>query len=197
MTDFGSTRFSTASLSTLTEKSASGDLRRSSRSNPLVVDERGKVAGLDLHNVLFFRDLHRYISRYWMAHLTAAEFSVVDMVLDRTFGWGKLWEYISLNQFVHGVSSHGKVFSNGTGMSKRTVQRAVRRLQASRTIFSKKAKGDLSRFALNLIWEPQASKYFDSKSSIGQAYWSNDVTAQSSDLFAVIQREASVLYGNR
>jgi hypothetical protein len=196
MTRFGSTRFSSGSPSTLTQQDALSDLERLSRSNSFVVDERGKVAGLDLDSVLFFRDLHRYISRYWKAHLTPAEFSIVDMVLDRTFGWGKLWEYISLNQFVHGVSSRGKAFSNGTGMSKRTVQRAVRSLQVSQAIFSKKTKGDQSRFALNLLWEPKTSKYFDSESCIGQAYWSKDVTAQSSDLFAVFQREAPVLYGN-
>src|SRR5947207_2303199 len=83
------------------------------------------VKELDLRDLVFFRDFHRMISRYWKPHLSAAEYSVLDMIVDRTLGWGKLWELISLSHFVRGVWSDEITYSDGTGLGKRTIQRAI------------------------------------------------------------------------
>src|SRR6266436_8429372 len=99
---------------------------------PIIVQHGPKITRntplgeIDLRNIFFYRDFHRYMSRYWKCHCSAAAYSVLDMIFDRTIGWGKLWEWISLHQFEQGVWNERRVFSDGTRLSKRTVQRALK-----------------------------------------------------------------------
>lgn len=63
-----------------------------------------------------------------MPQVTPSEFKVLAFVFDRTIGWGKQSERITLKHFVRGVMSRGKSYSNGTGLARRTIITALGRL---------------------------------------------------------------------
>lgn len=62
--------------------------------------------------------------------LTGAEIKVLLYICRRTFGFKKDSDTISLKQIADGiVTKDGRVLDNGTGLSKRHVQRALKRLE--------------------------------------------------------------------
>lgn len=71
----------------------------------------------------------RILHRVWMRPLSAAEFKIVAFVFDRTIGWRKRRERITLRQLSNGVpSGDGSLYSGGTGLSRRTIIDALSRL---------------------------------------------------------------------
>lgn len=72
------------------------------------------------------RDWFRVLHRQWKPALSHVQFAVVEMVFDRTLGWGKEWEYITYEQFIEGVwTADGKVIHPGTGYQRRAVAEAL------------------------------------------------------------------------
>src|SRR5258708_38372413 len=66
-----------------------------------------------------------------LADLSGAELKVLLYICRRTFGFKKESDTISLTQIANGiVTREGKVLDKGTGLSKRHVQRALKRLEA-------------------------------------------------------------------
>lgn len=63
------------------------------------------------------------LENYWHL-LSGADQKILDFILRRTFGWGKVSDAISLSQFTNGV---GK--KNGSGVSRAQVSRSLRRLE--------------------------------------------------------------------
>jgi phage replication O-like protein O len=65
-----------------------------------------------------------------LPQLNGAELKVLLYICRRTFGFKKQWDMISLNQIASGITTKdGRVLDRGTGLSKRHVQRALKRLE--------------------------------------------------------------------
>lgn len=153
----------------------------------------------DFRSLVFYRDFHRFISRYWKRHMTSAEYSVLDMIFDRTVGWGKLFEYISLNQFVNGVWNEKSVYSDGTGIPKRTVQRTLNRLLEKGLIVQKKWKtGMTTQYAVNLFWKPPRLQYKDGRKlfqpSGYETFWEKTATEESMAIQSRIEGAGPIIY---
>ena len=73
----------------------------------------------------------RTMHRRWMRVVTMPEFLVLSFVFDRTWGWSKRRERITLEQFQHGVwqkKGGRKCISGGTGLTKPAIMRAIKTL---------------------------------------------------------------------
>jgi phage replication O-like protein O len=70
-----------------------------------------------------------------MPHLSGGELKVLLYICRRTFGFRKDSDSISLTQIAHGITTKaGRVLDQGTGLSKRQVQRALRMLESRKVI---------------------------------------------------------------
>jgi phage replication O-like protein O len=70
-----------------------------------------------------------------MAHLSGGELKVLLYICRRTFGFRKESDSISLTQISKGITTKaGRVLDQGTGLSKRQVQRALRVLEGRNVI---------------------------------------------------------------
>jgi phage replication O-like protein O len=70
-----------------------------------------------------------------MPHLSGGELKVLLYICRRTFGFRKDSDRISLTQIAHGITTKaGRVLDQGTGLSKRQVQRALRVLENRKVI---------------------------------------------------------------
>jgi phage replication O-like protein O len=67
--------------------------------------------------------------------LSGAELKVLLYICRRTFGFKKDSDAISLSQIANGITKrNGEVLDSGTGLSKRHVQRAIKRLEELNTV---------------------------------------------------------------
>jgi hypothetical protein len=70
-----------------------------------------------------------------MPHLSGGELKVLLYICRRTFGFRKGSDSISLTQIAHGITTKaGRILDQGTGLSKRQVQRALRVLESRKVI---------------------------------------------------------------
>jgi phage replication O-like protein O len=70
-----------------------------------------------------------------MSKLSGGELKVLLYICRRTFGFRKDSDSISLTQIAHGITTKaGRVLDQGTGLSKRQVQRALRALEGRQVI---------------------------------------------------------------
>lgn len=83
---------------------------------------------------LYFQE----VMRTMQALMSASEWSVFCFIYDRTWGWSKVWDRISYSQFTNGiVDSNGVWWHRGTGLSRSSVLRALKSLEAQGLIESK------------------------------------------------------------
>ena len=69
------------------------------------------------------------MDNYW-ATLNGSEQKILDLILRQTYGFGKLSDYISLNQIEKGV---GKI-NNGTGLTRPTINKNLKKLESKNFI---------------------------------------------------------------
>ena len=92
-----------------------------------------------------------------MADLTGAELKVLLYICRRTFGFKKESDSISLNQISSGiVTRDGRVLDNGTGLSKRHVQRALKVLEEKNIVrvtrkLDESGANEINVYSLNFI----------------------------------------------
>ena len=78
-----------------------------------------------------------------LADLSSAELKVLLYICRRTFGFKKESDTISLNQIAEGITTRdGRVIDKGTGLSKRHVQRALKRLEEQQIVEVRRDIGD-------------------------------------------------------
>jgi phage replication O-like protein O len=101
----------------------------------------------------------------WMAELSGSEFKVLLYIARRTYGFGKEWDTISLNQISNGIKKRdGTVLDYGTGVSRASVIRALNTLESKRIIIRQTNKRGDSReydentYSINLGWEQSQKK---------------------------------------
>jgi phage replication O-like protein O len=91
-----------------------------------------------------------------MPHLSGGELKVLLYICRRTFGFRKDRDSISLTQIAHGITTRaGRVLDQGTGLSKRQVQRALRVLENRKVIeVTRKVDGtglhEINTYRLNI-----------------------------------------------
>jgi phage replication O-like protein O len=84
-----------------------------------------------------------------LADLSGAELKVLLYICRRTFGFKKESDAISLTQIAEGITTRdGRVIDRGTGLSKRHVQRALKRLEEQQIV---EVRRDMSRDGVNDI----------------------------------------------
>ncbi|TAJ91966.1 MarR family transcriptional regulator [bacterium] len=72
--------------------------------------------------------------------MTGTEWSLFCFIYDRTWGWSKLWDRISYSQFCKGITdATGHCWHRGTGLSRSSVIRGLKSLQAKGLIETKPA----------------------------------------------------------
>ncbi len=83
---------------------------------------------------LHFQILMRHVQHA----VSPVEWSVLCFVYDRTWGWSKRWERIPYRHFVSGIKTRdGKCWHHGTGLSRSSVIRGLKGLEAKGMIFSR------------------------------------------------------------
>jgi hypothetical protein len=106
-----------------------------------------------LHSPAYFRDWFRVIERQWTPFLKPAAKSILYMVLDRTLGWGKQWERITVAHFVSGVPSRkgegGTGPHPGTGLGKDAVREWLAALEGAGALLR-----DGQFLSINYRWQP-------------------------------------------
>lgn len=86
--------------------------------------------------------------------LSSSEFSLVRFIFDRTAGWGKEWERISIKHFIEGIESKDGSRWGGTCIkSKRTVIPILQGLLDKGAI-QRERYGASFKYSLNYNWEP-------------------------------------------
>ncbi len=104
----------------------------------------------------------RIMDKYWR-NLNGSEQKVLDFILRHTYGFGKLSDYISLNQIEKGV---GKL-NNGTGLSRPTIIKSLKNLESKNFIKSIKNK-KINKYDLvkNLNYCSKNTLLFASKTAL-------------------------------
>lgn len=121
----------------------------------------------------FSRDVLRKITREWFLHLSALERLAVLFVYDRTFGWNKRFERITLDQFSKGVWSSPESGNEQAEQQARVCYAAPftrDRTSASRIIrdltergvlivtHESRRSGNAKLYALNVDWNPTSTE---------------------------------------
>ena len=66
----------------------------------------------------------------WLSELTGSELKVLLYIVRRTFGFGKTSDAIALSQITKGITKRtGEVLDRGTGLSRKSVYKAVQSLE--------------------------------------------------------------------
>lgn len=98
-----------------------------------------------------FGKRHR-LDREWMSSLKPTEYMVLSLVFDRTIGWGKPSERITIRDFVEGKRNA----TCGTSLSRRTVI-AVLAALAKRGVLMRRGR-DGNVYEINFAWEPEGAQ---------------------------------------
>ena len=104
-----------------------------------------------------YRDANQKIQRVWGHYLPAPAQAIVSMIFDRTFGWSKEREIISLRQIKEGVFSRsGDLIHGGTGLGERTSAKWLSLLVEAGAVFRYAAPAGCGpdTYALNMEWTP-------------------------------------------
>lgn len=89
----------------------------------------------------------QHIDRHWSRVLNGAEFKLVSHIFDRTYAWGNVTEQISIREFATGRTN----YTAGTGLSKRTIYRAIASLSDRGFIGYDSERGFRSTYAVNMF----------------------------------------------
>lgn len=96
----------------------------------------------------FYRN---FLSRCLRSRLTPTEWAVLDFIFDRTLGWDKEWERISVRQFLGGSKPDVQGFQAFCGVgiqSETTLRKTLDRLCAEKLIKVREHAGGYRSFAL-------------------------------------------------
>lgn len=96
----------------------------------------------------FYRN---FLSRCIRARLTPTEWAVLDFIFDRTLGWDKEWERISVRQFLDGSKPDERGFQAFCGVgiqSETTLRKTLDSLRASKLIKVREHSSGSRAFAL-------------------------------------------------
>jgi len=97
----------------------------------------------------------RMIDRAWLFYLTHFEFCVVHFIFDRTAGWRKEWERISMKQFTQGVrDSDGQLHARLNSSSRGSVGDAIKSLIEKGVLLRRKKGQKDYEYSLNYKWDP-------------------------------------------
>jgi phage replication O-like protein O len=108
-----------------------------------------------------------------MSHLSGGELKVLLYICRRTFGFHKDSDSISLTQISKGITTKaGRVLDQGTGLSKRQVQRALRVLESRKVILIERKVDEtglheINTYRLNVWSDDKMSPPVETPVSVG------------------------------
>ena len=102
-------------------------------------------------SIQFKVEKYQAVSRRWAGHLTSNEMAVVEVLLDRTVGWGRPEAYFTIRALLNG----DKIYS-GLTMSRSTLFRTLKKLEGRGLITRRKDASvpDRVHFMVDLHWVP-------------------------------------------
>jgi hypothetical protein len=109
------------------------------------------------HDWIDQRDCLRLVLRDWSLALSAVELRVVLFVYDRTAGWGKEWERVTLDHLTKGVwGKDGTCFASPASTNRRTAQATIAQLVQRGVLLAKPHSSSprAKQYSLNQHWEP-------------------------------------------
>lgn len=99
----------------------------------------------------FYRN---FLSRCMRTYLAPTEWAVLDFIFDRTLGWDKEWERISVRQFFYGSKPNEQGFQAFCGIgiqSETTLREALKTLVRYKLIQVKEHEGGSRSFSLTRL----------------------------------------------
>ncbi len=114
---------------------------------------------VNLRSPVYYREWTQKIIRYWLPVLSAPEALVLLMVFDRTIGWGKEWELITVWQFEYGLeitkpNQKTYRYSGGIPIKRTAIKNALRSLVEKKCLLTSVNNwGKL--YAINFEWRPE------------------------------------------
>lgn len=118
-------------------------------------------------------DIAHPIAQEWGKYrLSGEEWQVLWIIIEKTWGWHKAWENISLKQFYE-----------ATGMKKPSIIRALKKL-INKNIVSKKANGKLTNYHINShysTWKPLAKRLMLAKELMGVSKKANGISKKANE----------------
>ena len=113
----------------------------------------------ELASLSFYASFNRWMTRQWKRHLSFSESSLLDFIFDRTVGWGKEWESISLRHMQDGFDHDlAHCASKGTGLSTQACVNGLRRLCALGVLRKLEGQGRAAtKYAVNFDWTPDCN----------------------------------------
>ena len=118
---------------------------------------------------------------HWMATLSDSELRVVMYAVRRTYGFGRKTNKISVPQFAHGLTDNeGEVLDRGTGLSERSVYRAVNSLVGKDILRERRNRGKdggerSKSYSLNLRYLPPLPEEVPVKDTVEEALRGGDI----------------------
>lgn len=101
-----------------------------------------------------YREWSRRLDREWNQALPSGEFSVVRFVFDRTAGWGKQWEVITLSHFTDCVIGKNGVNYGGIHAKQNGTVLAYIRSLVEKGAILREPKGKSFIYSINYDWTP-------------------------------------------
>lgn len=102
----------------------------------------------------FIREVHRQMVRDWFRHLTALQRLAILFVYDRTLGWGKEWERITMDQCSGGIyGSDGQCYAAPFTSCRKRASEVLRSLiDIGLLRVEYRGKDRAGRYAINFNW---------------------------------------------
>jgi hypothetical protein len=118
--------------------------------------ERANHASGKIKDWQFVREVHRKMVRVWFPHFSALERLALIFVYDRTLGWGKEWERITMEHCAEGVyDERGQCFAAPFTSCRKRAGEVMRGLcDAGAIRFTVHPTDKAKRYALNFDFDP-------------------------------------------
>jgi hypothetical protein len=116
-------------------------------------------------------ELQNKIIRHWFHDLSALERLAVIFIFDRTWGWNKEWEVITLNHFTQGVFSYVsntedpedlgyvEIFAAPFTRDRTRASKVISELVRKGVVLKRNVKGNpkgLIEYSINANWQPDS-----------------------------------------
>ena len=114
-------------------------------------------------NPVNFRQWFQVIMRTWSRELPPKELALVLFLFDRTFGWGKEWEHMTMDVIINGnTDNKGRVTTGAVAVSPRVLARMLDALVARGMVRRKRTRCG-QWLALNYEWQQNPLQHVAAK----------------------------------
>ena len=118
-----------------------------------VVNFRTQKVPKDFASLQSKIEKYQRVGRQWAGHISGNEMAMVEVLIDRTVGWGRREAYFTIRSLLAGDAIY-----SGLTMSRRTAFRVLKSLENKGLIQRRHDKNipDRVHFTVNMDWKPDA-----------------------------------------